>query len=843
MKTFNICFLLLTLITLLFSNIFAKEIDITRPLLNRELLYTRFKQVTMDLSDIKRKSANKLWVASATKQNPRYIKNVYMQARKIFKNKDIINLMAQYYYVEDLENFKSIIEFYFHSYAVFIDELSKEPLLEKNNRYRASAQSLLKKGAYDSVAELRYCLDQNTAPSPRGKELNGLLTVLSNCATSSINPILGEMRNFVRELLNDKKYLGPAFAKSYTGYIEGNKVEQLTQNPYDAPFIRYLAQLDGIIKSSPMKYSRMTVDDFYNLFEKKEDALTKVFSERGFPNDLTMNTASSHRVYDSALPNSSVQNIFGNIFSSISKAKESIFIDVFFLGGSMGVYLAKKLIAKTIENPKLKIFIVTDVDNSLGYDIELNIAFNYLRGYAEKFPNSGITMLPANIYTKRTSLPDFIDLLVDDENLTKIMDEPALKIFASKMTSYPKAKSDHSKVIVVDGKNSKTGIAYVGSKNFTDSSGAIAYDEVTMVQGPAVKIILDSHYYDLVEAFKRDYEETFAEMPETPAMGSSKTISYLETLYNLTENAPQTSNVDHMIAKVLEPLDVMGRTRTNYLKSTQVTSVIQGNTVLQIGQNNVYGTIRSVLEQNLYAILNAKKQIIISDQFLFEPSIISAIRSVVRKKYSDVKVYIILTPLNDPTDPNKPFAHIPNNLFLEDLMALGKSKIQIKWKKVPRDEVRALKYAQKQSSSNFSPEYHLKSISVDGVSYEDRDMCGYKNSRSRYLAITPIIEKNLSQYINPSPILISGSANKDNMTMLGGFRELQLMIYDKVSSVRHDCLFWSRWDNIEESELVTDPYDFIIPRSLEEKGITQKDLIKALKHILISGYNFREEVF
>lgn len=769
-------------LTLMTTTAFAASLDITGNLANRELLYTKFKQVTYDLSDIQRQSALKSWISAVNKTDPGYLKGqtgVYNNLKNEIKNKALIDLVAHYYYVNDVANAKNAIEFYFNSVATYLWEISQNPIYAD---YASTAKSA--QGTFAGVTQLRSCLDSQLQTTQTGKR-EKLIQAVNGC----VNPSLRSAVAAAREIITDKWYSGPNFVQHYTGFIGGNKVEQLTSNPNDPQTILSLATLNSKLKKSipqggKKSYVDMTVDDFKALMPTPDAALSNLLLENeGVPKD--------HHIYSPMVPGTNEKNIFGEIYKSIQNAQESIFIDVFFLGGSMGTSLAKKLIEKSQSNPNLSILILNDRNNPLGYDPEMRIAYNYLRAYSEKFQPK-LYILKPNIALKRTALPPFVDLLVDDNAIKSIMSVEAAKQLIDKSGGYPKGKSDHSKVFVIDGLR-PTGVAYVGSKNLTDSSGAIATDESTRIQGPAVQVVLDSYYYDLLEAFTLDK-------------------------YKKSESKDLSPQQRKELQAILAPVDVLGR----YKGGQKVLAETAGNTLLQVGENNVYGTVRSPLEQDINLILNAKNQIIISDQFLYEAKVVEAIRAAVQKN-NNLKVYIILASLVEPVGTPKAFAHVPNNVFIGDLTSMP--QVKVKWKITPAKAAEALGQVQKQFGENLAPEYHLKAISIDGVSFENRQSCASGQAPTGAI-----------------PVMISGSANKDNMTMSGGFREFQVLVYDKLASSRHDCAFWSRWQNPDETEVAV-ANQFTVPPALASKGVTPDGFLKIIRSVIIYGYNFVETYF
>ena len=238
--------------------------------------------------------------------------------------------------------------------------------------------------------------------------------------------------------------------------------------------------------------------------------------------------------------------------------------------------------------------------------------------------------------------------------------------------------------------------------------------------------------------------------------------------------------------KLLTALDVMNRSGGK----PDLNWPLAGFATLSIGENNVYGTIRSALSQDISLINSAEKQIIISDQFLYDPQIIRALLEKIQKN-QQLKVYIMLATMEDELDPTKNFAHIPNISYMDTLKATG--QVFAKWKKIPDADLVALKEVNLKYNVKLAPEYHLKAISIDGITYDMKDLCSdpQKNSMALINSITKV------------PALVSGSANKDVLTMTGGFREFQVVVYDRSATTAHDCQFWQRFSDPDQSKLIS----------------------------------------
>ena len=170
----------------------------------------------------------------------------------------------------------------------------------------------------------------------------------------------------------------------------------------------------------------------------------------------------------------------------------------------------------------------------------------------------------------------------------------------------------------------------------------------------------------------------------------------------------------------------------------------------------------------------------INDQFLYDRRIVEELLDKARTS-PQVMIYIMLEPLSKSSGlQSELLGGFPNTLYMDqlkyqtmDLDAAGNPQpgrawpnIQVKWKHVPH-------------SDEFHMEYHMKTITVDGFGANGR------------------------RVTDGPAILISGSANKDHMTMHGAFRESQVEIFDNrdCSGARcgavaeADRIFWKRWNN------------------------------------------------
>ncbi|MGH1467565.1 MAG: hypothetical protein ACRBBP_01625 [Bdellovibrionales bacterium] len=99
--------------------------------------------------------------------------------------------------------------------------------------------------------------------------------------------------------------------------------------------------------------------------------------------------------------------------------------------------------------------------------------------------------------------------------------------------------------------------------------------------------------------------------------------------------------------------------------------VEKGNSIVAPSQNNIYGTEMSAIEQNIQTILGAKEQILVDDQFLYDPTIVEALKTA--KLKNNVDIFILLETLKPLDKHDNSAAHIPNNLFINLIRRCGRS--------------------------------------------------------------------------------------------------------------------------------------------------------------------------
>lgn len=532
--------------------------------------------------------------------------------------------------------------------------------------------------------------------------------------------------NLTNEFLNH-----PGHVISQTGWIPGNKVTYLNTTPSNDELFHLLKPKAFLVRNLYPLNGNGQLNYFYS--KRPEQVFTK---EEGFftpENDPVWNANTG---------------IFYELKQAILKADDTIFIDIFFLGGTVGVSLAKLLIQQMEKKPNLKILILRDNINHLTFEKDMKPVFNFLLAYSLKHPKQ-LVISPSHINSHKSGLPSYLSSYINEDWLQLVGINTSMKESLSPV--HVGVKSDHSKVMVVDAKGPNP-LAFVGSKNWIDASGSICHDDVAMVTGPAALVIQDDYYFDMFYALRFEINETTID--RWASQGWSN-------------NLYQPSQVlNQKIINILKPFDLLNRNEKAVANPIQkIMTPIKGNTTLRTGMNNVDSTVMSALDQNIQAILFAKKRIFINDQYVFDRNIINALL-IAKRKNPTLEIKLIMEPVVDSPIPGMP------NLLYADLLA--KEGIQIKLKNKTTGDL------------EIRQDFHMKTLSVDG------------------------------QYV------IVGSANKDFNTMYGAFREEQLDIFDPKATTVHDQLFIERWSNPYETSEIFTQYKFTLPSSL--KGVDGKTL-------------------
>lgn len=567
----------------------------------------------------------------------------------------------------------------------------------------------------------------------------------------------------------------PGHLIAETGWTNGNKITYLAKNDLSENIFQEIKKRIHLVPQLYPLNGRGSVKAFYESDHKD------VFTEaEGFP------SAKNHFVWNQK------SGIFKEIIEALNNAQETIFVDIFFLGGTMGASLAKHIIELIEQKPQLKVLILRDQINHFGHEKNMLPIFNFLLAYSFKNP-ARLVILPADIKNHLSGLPGFLSPILSDDLLNNTGLQKHLDL-------YGRAMSDHSKVFVIDGKTSNP-IAFVGSKNLTDESGAFCYDEVAKVEGPAAAVTQDDYYLDIKYALRAvDYSEAPYNFPQIG--------SYVDLLARSGWSADLYQNnqdEEEKIANIILPFDLLDRDKNYNVKTNKVSVEHKGPALVRTGMTNVDSTRSNLIDQVVQLIKSAQSKILIKDQFLFDRNVVLALIEAKKKAQAEgrnLEIKAILEPLAVA----KPQG-MPNLLYLDRLKEAG---IEVKWmltysyKPMTNGQAERMTEAELHSLHEISQEMHMKTISADGK------------------------------------FVIVGSANKDQTTMYGAFREQQLEIYDTSATAEHDKVFYEYWNNPELTQNF-DKFNFNVPpnfKTVDGKVLSPQQFIVTLRNILSIFYDW-----
>ncbi|OFZ21530.1 MAG: hypothetical protein A2202_08885 [Bdellovibrionales bacterium RIFOXYA1_FULL_36_14] len=456
------------------------------------------------------------------------------------------------------------------------------------------------------------------------------------------NPIIStKLRDYVSSI--------NSYSLSYLGIIPGNKVEVISDNDTSMERMNWLNKrymFSGGVFDFAAPYIKMPT--------AKDPSGHIIFQKNGDP-------------------------IYKRIREMIDRANDSIFIDIFLFGGTLGMTLAEYLLDECVhkinKNPNFKLVILHDYATNYNMVEEMLPVFRYIRDRLEKetiFREKGF-LIQANIHRHPPGIPfELTSLLIHG-----IKNAPEFnKAFKTieKGNTYIESKIDHSKVIVID-PNSDNPEAYFGSKNWTDHSGGYYYDNAIYVKGPAAALVQASYYDDLDAALTTDKKEQRWFYYKDRDNGSYDNQKYIKLRDQILNSFKVTRTNPYPMQKDNEPL--------------------------RIAEANVNGNIKDVRNILIDMIKKAKKNIYMEQLFIYDPYINDAL---MKKKLEipslDIKIL---------ADHNGNFGlnGLPNTIFIKEMQSYG---IDIRARKTFGIKHRF--------NENFEKEYHQenhrKITSVDG---------------------------------------------------------------------------------------------------------------------------------
>ncbi len=343
--------------------------------------------------------------------------------------------------------------------------------------------------------------------------------------------------------------------------------------------------------------------------------------------------------------------IITKIKEMIERAKDSIFIDIFLMGGNLGLSLSKYLLDQAKEkikiNPEFKVLIL---HNPIGYynkEDEIIPLFTYLRERieTEEELKNRVLLLASNTQKTLPSTPFNPNHF--KSNSLHLSQE------IRKINNYGESKIDHSKIIVIDA-NTDQPMSCISSKNWIDHRGGYDYDDAITIEGPAAAII-QANYYEDVES----------------ALEINKKYS----------------------SRKKEILNWFQVKKTNY--------PTVGNDSIHITQTDAKGIVKNTRNILIDMIIKAEDHIYMEHLFLYDPYIIDAlIKRKIEVPSLDIK---ILVDHNESFNMNG----FPNTIFLKELKSYG---IKVRARKT-HDVESTLSKDLKQKYYQLN---HRKITSIDG---------------------------------------------------------------------------------------------------------------------------------
>lgn len=388
------------------------------------------------------------------------------------------------------------------------------------------------------------------------------------------------------------------FVLSHLGFIPGNRVELISENEVGTDRIQWV--------NDRVMFNGGALD------------WTATFMQMPGPGG-----AGGHIVFNDPM--------FKRIRDMIDGAKESIFIDIFLFGGTMGATLSRYLIDHALEvkksNPNFKVLIMHDYGTNYGLGKEIIPVFKYIRDRIENEPEvaNTVILLQANIQRHPPGIPFGLT--------NHIPKTAATQAYMEKMDTYYESKIDHSKVIVVDA-HSDLPKAYFGSKNWTDHSGSYYYDDAIYVEGPAAAVVQAAYYEDVAAALTTDPKE----------------LAWFYYKQDRLDNRRYLGDRGSIL---------------NWFKVKRLIYPSVGSEAVRLAEANVDGKIKNVRNMLIDMIRSANKNIYMEQLFVYDKYINDAL--IKRKKQvPGLKIQIL-------ADHNGNFGMngFPNTMFIKEMINHG----------------------------------------------------------------------------------------------------------------------------------------------------------------------------
>ena len=642
-----------------------------------------------------------------------------MKARKMIEELDgmlssrILMALVYYSYVKpDAKKRADVIKYHIVYNVLIVRDFVDHPN-RGNARQKADAMNSVRRRPGDeldtsnmALAAIKLAEDEAPGLVSNVDEISGKLS--SSAAVGYV-----PSRDF--DFLAD-------YSLSYLGFIHGNDVELVSENDRSFNRIKWVNER-SIFNHCPGP------EDGNMMPECPEDGLH--FEEDymrmpGGPED-----SGGHPAFRDP--------VFRRIRDMVDQAEESVFIDIFLFGGTIGGTLARHVVETTIEkrksNPDFRTLILHDYATNYNMKPEMMPIFHYIQEQIlaglDKGEDIGVILLQANIQRHPPGVPFGITELIPKT--------PGVFREIEKRNTYYESKIDHSKVLVVDG-NTDRPQAYFGSKNWSDHSGAYYFDDAIWVKGPAAAIVQASYYRDVEAALTSDEQERswffFKEegfsnelyLPKNEAWG----------LFVLAANPDAAPKRD----EILEWFKI----RKDYYP------VISNQTV-RFAQADVDGTIKNVRNILVDMIIHAEESIYMEQLFVYDRYINDAMmKRKLQKPEIDIRII---------ADHNGNFGldGLPNTIFFKEMLN-------------------------------------------HGIEIRTRDTAGFPHTFKNGVVQSYHQENHRKVTLIDGKVLLGGSSNLNPDTLQGSFREFGAQIFDAAEIAGFEEQFFDAWNDDELSSPV-----------------------------------------
>ena len=569
----------------------AESIDLTWRLKARNLL-VQAKQATKSwFRDREVQYRLRLWLNAEV--NRAYVQECEQQLGVYFHSRNVLGALCWAKRQNQGAQIKWLLTHYYLDLAVSLLELSEDPRYEKKSQriaagylrhfknYTSELEKLSACFVRRELIDIAACLEQDfiLVRHPR----HHIYTRLSGEVQYG-----GEHRPYFSLNTAQTFPFHAGHAASETGWIAGSRTRYVTTARTDIPFGQALNEHSELLeKNYPYtENGRGGLQAMYDIIKQK--GYLAVFNEDGFK--LIGSSDPQRRDVAWSQPH----GVYHEVLKLIDSAEETIFIDMFSFGGVIGVSLAKHMIKRLHENKKLKIFILRDVVNHFGAIAELMPVYNYLLAYSYLFPQR-LIVSAAWIHGHTSGLPLFLKQVINDDFIKAAGVQDTLDLAVQ-------AVSDHSKLMVVDAKGSHPR-AIVSSKNWSDRTGAYFYDDAVVVEGAAAAVVQDDFYHDMRLGLKK----VMAQQYKAGVVAGQE--GYIDRLYTGTQ---RNASLDVKISAILKDFDLLER-NAQFVPQRQGRiswPALKNNAgaLVRTGFNSVDSSTTNIIDQNIQAILHAKKK-------------------------------------------------------------------------------------------------------------------------------------------------------------------------------------------------------------------------------------------